>query len=76
MIKYETVSVKVSQTIKEKMKELGIKPSELLRKAIEEEIKRRQVQRIKKEIEDLKVTFDKIPIETVIRSIREDRERR
>lgn len=74
--KYETVSVKVPRETKEKMKQLGIKPSELLRKAIEEEIRRRHVQRIKEEIQNLKASLDKIPMETVIQSIREDRERR
>lgn len=76
MGKYETVSVKVPSEMKEKMRKLGIKPSELLRKAIEDEIRKREVQRIKEEIKGLKATLDKIPIEAAIRSIREDRERR
>lgn len=76
MVKYETVSVKVPSEIKEKMKQLGIKPSELLRKAIMEEIRRRQVKRIKEEIQDQKAALDRIPIENVIQSIREDREHR
>lgn len=76
MGRYETVSVKVPSETKEKMKQLGIKPSELLRKAIEEEIRRKQVQRIKEELRGLKGALDKIPIETAIQSIREDRERR
>ena len=74
MGKYATVSVKVPQTTKEKMKQLGIKPSELLRRAIEEEIKRKQVQNLKEEIRSLKTTLDKIPMETITQSIREDRE--
>lgn len=74
MSKYETVSVKVPSEIKEKMKQLGIKPSELLRKAITEEIRRKQVKRIKEEIQDLKAMLDRIPLETVIQSIRENRE--
>ena len=74
--KYETVSVKVPQTVKEKMKQLGIKPSELLRRAIEEEIKRKQVQNIKQEIRNLKTTLDKIPTETTTQNIREDRKHR
>jgi post-segregation antitoxin (ccd killing protein) len=74
MGKYETVSVKVPQTMREKMKQLGIKPSELLRRAIEEEIKRKQVQKIKEEIRSIKATLDKIPMETIIQSVREDRE--
>ena len=74
--KHETVSVKVPAETKEKMKQLGIKPSELLRRAITEEIRRRQVKRIKEEIQDLKAALDKIPIETAIQGIREDREHR
>jgi len=74
--KYETVSVKVPQTVKEKMKQLGIRPSELLRRAIEEEIKRKQVQNIKEEIRSIKATLDKIPMETITQSIREDRQHR
>jgi len=76
MGKYETISIKVSQELKEKMRKLGIKPSELLRKALEEEIRRRQVQEIKKEIQQLQETLGKIPTETVVQSIREDREHR
>ena len=76
MGKYETVSVKVPPAVKEKMKQLGIKPSELLRRAIEDEIKRKQVQKIKEEIRSIKATLDKIPMETIIQSIREDREHR
>jgi post-segregation antitoxin (ccd killing protein) len=76
MGKYETISIKVSQELKDKMRKLGIKPSELLRKALEEEIRRRQFQEIKKEIQKLQETLSKIPAETVVQSIREDREHR
>lgn len=74
--KYATVSVKVPVTLKEELQKLGIKPSKILRKALEDEVKRKEVEKIKSEIEKLKPTLDKIPLQTVVRSIREDREQR
>jgi len=68
--KYVTISVKVPIELK-KIKKLGIKPSNLLRKAIEEEVRSREVERIKREIEELKLS--KISIEDVTKSIREQR---
>jgi antitoxin CcdA len=76
MGKYETISVKIPSELKELMKQLGIKPSEVLRKAIEDEIRKRQVQKIKEEICEIKEALDKIPAGAVVGSIREDREQR
>jgi len=74
--RYETISVKIPSELKELMKRLGIKPSEVLRKAIEDEVRKRQVQKIKEEICEIKESLDKIPMEEIVRSIREDREQR
>ena len=76
MGKYVTISVKVPLELKEKIKKLGIKPSKLIRKAIEEEVRSREVERIKGEIEELKPILSKISIEEVVKSIREDRVQR
>lgn len=76
MGKYVTVSVKVSEELKEKMKKYGIKPSEVLKRAIEESIKKEEIKRLKKEVDSIKQILDKIPEEDIIRSIREDRENR
>ncbi len=74
--KYTTVSVKVPTELKQELQRLGIKPSKLLRKAIEEEIRRREVERIKGEIESLRPTLAKISVNDVVRSVREDRQQR
>jgi len=74
--KYTTVSTKIPQELKEKMKELKIKPSKLLRKAIEDEIRRREAERLKGEIERLKPVLDKVSLEQVVKGIREDRARK
>jgi post-segregation antitoxin (ccd killing protein) len=76
MGKYATVSVKIPITLKEELQRLGIKPSKLLRKAIEDEVKRKEVERIRSEIESLEPTLAKITVGTEARSIREDREQR
>lgn len=71
-----TVSTKISQELKEKLKQLKIKPSKLLRKAIEDEIRRREAQKLKEDIEKLKPTLDRVSIDDIVRSIREDRTHR
>ena len=75
MSKYTTVSTKIPRELKEKMKELKIRPSKLLRKAIEDEVRKREAERLKEEIERLKPILDKISVEEVVRGIREDRTR-
>jgi len=68
--------VKVPQELKEKIEKLGVKPSRILRKAIEDEVRRKEVEQIRGEITRLKPVLSKIPIEEVVKSIREDRESR
>lgn len=58
------------------MERYGIKPSTLLKKAIEQELKKREIQRIKEEIKKIKPILDRLPIEEMVKLIREDRERR
>jgi len=74
--KYVTVSVKIPAKLKEELEKYGIKPSILLKKAIEEELRNREIKRIKEEIERIKPTLAKLQIEEIVRLIREDRERR
>jgi post-segregation antitoxin (ccd killing protein) len=74
--KYTTVSTKIPQEVKEKMKELKIKPSKILRKAIEDEIRRKEAEKLKEDIERLKPVLDKVSMEEVVKGIREDRMRR
>jgi post-segregation antitoxin (ccd killing protein) len=65
-----TVSTKIPPELKEKLKQLKIKPSKLLRKAIEDEIKSREAQKLKEDIEKLKPTLDRVTVDDVVKSIR------
>ena len=58
------------------MSALKIKPSKILRKAIEDEIKRKEAERLREEIDRLKPILEKVSMEEVIKSIREDRDSR
>jgi len=74
--KYVTISVKVPIEVKEKLEKYGIKPSELLKRAIYEELRRREAEELEREVSELKDLLNKFSSEFVVRSIREDRESR
>ena len=76
MSKYVTVSVKIPRKLKEKLERYGIKPSKLLKKAIMEELKRREIQDLEKMRAELNDVIAKFSKEFIVRSIREDREKR
>ena len=76
MAKYETVSVKVFPEMKDKIRKYGIKTSDVLRDALEKEIRRKEIEKIEAELESIKDVLEKISIEDVVKSIREDRDTR
>ena len=76
MSKYVTVSVKIPRELKEKLERYGIKPSKLLKKAIMEELKRREIQELEKMRAELSDIIAKFSKEFIVKSIREDREKR
>ena len=71
-----TISVKVPAELKEKLKKYGIKPSRLLREAIEREVLRREAEELNKEFAKLEPILSKFSVEEVVELIREDREGR
>jgi antitoxin CcdA len=71
-----TVSTKISKQLKEKIQKFKIKPSKILRKALEDEVKKREVAELKEEIDRLKPVLEKVSMEDVVKSVSEDREKR
>jgi len=69
-----TVSTKIPKQLKEKIERLKIKPSKILRKALEDEVRKREVEELKEEINRLKPILEKISAEDIVKSIREDRD--
>jgi len=76
MAKYDTVSAKISHDMSQKIKAYKINISDTIRKALDEEIKRRKAAEIETGLEGMKGSLDKISIDEVVQMIREDRDRR
>ncbi|HSV49669.1 MAG TPA: hypothetical protein VLH35_05080 [Candidatus Acidoferrales bacterium] len=71
-----TVSTKIPKQLKEKMQRLRIKPAKILRKALEDEVRKREIEELKEEIAQLKPALKKISTDDAVKSIREDRDSR
>ena len=74
MGKYITVSAKIPKELKEKIDRYGIKVGEVVREALELEVKKRMIQEARRSLKDLMLFLGEIPKEEVVRIIREDRE--
>ena len=74
MGKYVTVSAKIPKELKEKIDRYGIKVGEVVREALELEVKKRMIQEARRSLKDLILFLGEIPKEEVVRIIREDRE--
>ncbi len=72
---YITISTKVRRELKEEAERLGIRISEVLRQALEEEVRRRKLEELEMRLERLKDALERIDVDRIVRSIREDRER-
>ena len=69
-----TVSAKVSEELKRRADKLGINISALVRRALEEEIKRVELQRVLETLREEVRNSPELPEGTIVRMIREARE--
>ncbi|MEM3679842.1 MAG: hypothetical protein QXU47_08390, partial [Candidatus Bathyarchaeia archaeon] len=76
MTKFVTVSAKIDVELRKKLTELGIKPSEVIRRALEKEVEDRMKQRLYEKIKDASEIIRKVDREVWIKAIRETREER
>jgi len=76
MNNYITVSTKVRRELKEEAERLGVKISEVLRRALEEEVRKRKFEELEKELSEVGEALDRIDTDRIVKSIREDREGR
>jgi len=73
---YITVSTKVRRELREEAERPGVRISEVLRRALEEEIRRRKLEELEKKLGEVGKALDRTDIDRVVKSIREDREGR
>ena len=76
LVKYVTVSAKIDAELRKKLTELGIKPSETIRKSLEKEVEKRIKQQLSKKAEKASKIISKIGKNAWIKTIRESREQR
>jgi post-segregation antitoxin (ccd killing protein) len=75
MGEYVTVSVKVKRELLDEAKRLNINVSELIRSALENEVRRRRLMLLEEKLKTKKSILEKIDVDRVVRLIREDRGR-
>jgi len=73
---YVTVSAKIPRRLKELLDKYGVKPGPVIRRALEEEVKRRVLSELEEKAKRLSERLSHISDEEVVSIIREDRERR
>ena len=74
MTKTVTVSAKIDAELRRKLAELGIKPSEAIRRALEREVEERTREKLQEMIENASVILSKVDREDWVKSIRESRD--
>jgi len=65
---------RITHEMSRKIKKYQINVSDIIRKALDEEIKRREAAEIEDGLEGMKDSLDKISINDVVRMLREDRD--
>lgn len=73
---YVTVSAKIPRRLKELLDKYGIKPGPIIRRALEEEVRRKILSEIEARAKELSKELSHIPDEEIVRIIREYREGR
>jgi len=74
--RYVTVSAKIDEELRKKLAELGVKPSEVIRKSLEKEVEERMKQQLYEKAEKASKIILKVGKDAWIKAIRESREQR
>ncbi|HDD40335.1 MAG TPA: DUF4145 domain-containing protein [Nitrososphaeria archaeon] len=76
MPKQVTVSARIDVELRRKLKELGIKPSEVIRRALEREVEERLRLQLYKKVERAGEIIRRVGREEWVRAVRESRDER
>jgi len=74
MGKSVVISVRIPEELKEELEKYNIDEAEVIRRALVNEVKEAKAKELEKEAKEIKEVLSKIPIEDVIKEIREDRD--
>lgn len=70
---YVTVSAKIPRRLKELLDRYGVKPGPVIRRALEEEVRKRMLEEIEAKAREPSSKVSHIPDEEIAKLIREDR---
>ena len=75
MIRYTTISAKIPEEEREEIKKLGLNPTVIIRKAVQEEIRRARNNDLIEKMKKVAPIISKFNLDEIVSDIREDRER-
>ncbi len=75
-MEYVTISARIRKDLKEEMDRLGIKPSEVIKRAVEESIRKKKIEILKTRVEEIRELLNKLIEEEWVSALRESREER
>jgi len=73
---YVTVSAKVRRELREEAERLGVNISEVIRRALEEEVRRRKIELLRRKLEEVGDVLDEVDVSRIVEAVREQREER
>lgn len=76
MSKYITVSAKIDTELKEKIARYNINVSKVIKKALEDEVRRREEEEIREMLKEASKILSKVGKENIVQFIRDGREER
>lgn len=75
MKRYTTISAKIPEEEREEIKKLGLNPTSIIRKAVQEEIRRARNKDLIEKMKKVAPIVSKLNLDEIVSDIREDRER-
>ncbi|MCD6480357.1 CopG family transcriptional regulator [Candidatus Bathyarchaeota archaeon] len=76
MGRYATISVKIPAELKEELRRRGIKVADVVREALRRAVAEARLRELEGELEEIAPLLERMPLDFVVRSIKEDRDRR
>lgn len=74
-MQYVTVSAKIPRRLQELLDKYRIKPGPIIRRALENDVKKKMLEQVESEVKRLSKKVSHIHDEEIVRLIREDREK-
>ncbi len=73
-MEYVTVSAKIDKELRKRLAELSVKPSEVIKRALREEVEKRTQEELRRKVERASGLISKAGRENWLRAVRESRD--